>query len=233
MEAAAIAGPAHWEPPTALEERQSGKWRLVHRYHESPVLYPMYRINQLDWLRASSAKETFLQEQDDDGVWHDWMTDQPPYWYAMVAYGNKGAGSVLVLGLGLGLVLRRLSMNPKVESVTICERQPEVIEMVWPQLDLDSRFQLRSEDFFKADWSDTNYDTIIADIWTGKTADRQMQELFLAVFDKVNSQWPDATAWYHGVDEWAKELTKIRREHLVMTHEAKISLLAKMAKQWA
>lgn len=219
-----------WEPPTDLKEVQVGRWRIVHRYQSKPVAYPMYKQGGMDYVRVASAKETFLQQQDDDGVWHDWMTDQPPYWYAMANYGKLASGRVLVLGLGLGLVLRPLAKNSNVESVVVCERQPEVIEMVWEQLNLDGRFELRQGDFFDLDWSGTTFNTVIADIWTGKTADPELQEVFLKAYDKINSQWPTATAWYHSVDPWAKELT--RRKHAHVLTPNRVALLAAMSQEW-
>lgn len=51
-------------------------------------------------------------------------------------------GNVLIGGLGIGFVNQKLMDNPNVTSVTIVEKNQEVIDLVWQHCPKDSRFTL-------------------------------------------------------------------------------------------
>lgn len=101
-----------------------------------------------------------------------WMVDDPLHWIGMQRLGKAAQGSVLVVGLGLGLVVWALGANSKVSHVTVLEREPDVLNLIRPKLvgvnsGTDDRYWLEyiQGDFWSAkDYS--GYDTIILDIWT-------------------------------------------------------------------
>jgi hypothetical protein len=51
-------------------------------------------------------------------------------------------GDVLIGGLGIGFVNQKLMDNPNVTSVTIIEKNQEVIDLVWQHCPKDARFSL-------------------------------------------------------------------------------------------
>ena len=55
-------------------------------------------------------------------------------------------GDVLIGGLGIGFVNQKLMDNPHVTSVTIVEKNQEVIDLVWQHCPKDARFSLVLKD---------------------------------------------------------------------------------------
>jgi hypothetical protein len=74
-------------------------------------------------------------------------------------------GDVLVFGLGLGLVLPPILEKSTVRSVTVIEKEPDVIHLVAPHHQ-DIRLRIECGDAW--DWTPARgkkYDTIYFDIW--------------------------------------------------------------------
>jgi len=188
-----------WQACANLEDRQIGDWRITHTVHE-PGHYPMHRTLGYDFVNVKrTGRITQLQERR--GQWRDWMTDDPLFFYAMQEYAEQARGpAMLVGGLGLGLVLRHLSTRQDIGLVYVIERQQEVIDMVWDQLDLDGRFKLVHQDFFEFDTG--MFDTVLTDFWVGTPADANVQRLFLKTFEHVNTHWTQAKQFYHGLQPW-------------------------------
>lgn len=55
---------------------------------------------------------------------------------------DNASGNVLIGGLGLGFVNHFLINAPNIQSVTIIEKEQEVIDMVWQHCPKDERFEL-------------------------------------------------------------------------------------------
>lgn len=160
-----------------------------------------HRVNRDVSVDLPAYTATSLQEKR-DGAWRDWMTDDPIYWAAMQRYATLAKGTVIVLGLGLGIVLHHLEQNAAVDRVVVVERQPEVIEMVWPTT---PDCELVVGDFFDCmDELPEKADTVIADFWVGSPL--TFIDLFLRTYDAVRGKWPEAQGFYHGVDPWVKAL---------------------------
>lgn len=222
-----------WDCPARIPEGESGSWRVAHLL-KSGGQYPFYGLLGTDFLAMPPHKITALQERRNGG-WHDWMTDDPIYWHMMAVYAAMSKGRILVLGLGLGLVLRHLMQNPRAREVVVVERQPEVIEMVWGKFSLDERFRLEWGDFFDLVGSLGEFDAVIADLWVGKAYEPSFCELFLRTYEAVSETWPNAVSFYHGVDPWAKTLGWLRKAGTYDTipRERKVEVLCEMAWQWS
>jgi len=83
---------------------------------------------------------------------------------------SEARGDVLIAGLGMGLVVLGIQDKPEVTSITIIEKHQEVIELVKPQLALNSKVNIIVNDIF--DFKTTNkYDTIYFDIWNNICTD--------------------------------------------------------------
>lgn len=84
-------------------------------------------------------------------------------------------GDVLIGGLGLGMIILAIQDKPEVKSVTVIEKNQEVIDLVAPQLDFNDKVKIIHDDVFE--WKPERglkYDTIYMDIWG--TIDREVYE---------------------------------------------------------
>lgn len=75
-------------------------------------------------------------------------------------------GDVLIGGLGLGMILLEIQDKEDVHSITVIEKNQEVIDLVGSQLPLNCKVNIICADVFE--WTPepgTRYDTIYMDIW--------------------------------------------------------------------
>lgn len=68
---------------------------------------------------------------EDGGVW---MTDSPQEIFTLAPGIDAARGHVLVGGLGIGYAAQKIADSPRVLSVTVVEKSPEVIALVKPYL---------------------------------------------------------------------------------------------------
>ena len=74
-------------------------------------------------------------------------------------------GDVLVGGLGLGMILLAVQDKEKVRSITVIEKNQDVIDAVYHQLPLNQKVTLIQDDVFT--WKpDRKYDCVYMDIWS-------------------------------------------------------------------
>jgi spermidine synthase len=81
---------------------------------------------------------------------------------------------VLVGGLGLGMVVfGLLARKPRISSLTVLEKNPDVIRLIRPHLPPDPRLVIVQADVFTWKWMSkgTKFDTIYFDIWPSIHAD--------------------------------------------------------------
>lgn len=199
-----------WTAPAELEENQVGEWRITHA-RKAPGFYPMHKTLGCDAVQFKKLGEITLLQERRQRRWRDWMTDDPLFWYAMWEYANRMSGSILIGGLGLGLIIRHLMENMIANKVTVIERQQEVIDLVWNQIAPPSNFNLVKADFFDLpdDLKSQEFDTTLTDFWVGSPHDLEVQSIFLDTFETVNTYWPSAKQLYHGVMPWASALGKL------------------------
>ena len=75
-------------------------------------------------------------------------------------------GNVLIAGLGLGMIILPLLEKPEVKSITVIEKNLDVIKLVHPYLKCDKLTVINADIFeWKPDKS-TKFDCIYFDIWT-------------------------------------------------------------------
>jgi hypothetical protein len=97
-----------------------------------------------------------------------WMTDLPCEMYQMhEELARFARGRVLVGGLGLGIVARMASLNPKVTEVTVVERSPEVCQLVGRYLNHGTRLVPVDLFAFAKELKPDYYQTALLDIWQG------------------------------------------------------------------
>lgn len=148
-------------------------------------------------VNATEVRHARISEQDSartfmfDGVdavppglycqlWVDgelFMTDTPAERRTNRPIVEAARGEVLLGGLGLGLILPPLIVAPEVTSITVVERNPEVLTLVTPSYQIGSAYwadtidayRLHKLRFIEADvftWEpDRRFQTIWFDIW--------------------------------------------------------------------
>lgn len=89
----------------------------------------------------------------------------------MKPFAEKAKGKVLVLGCGMGYFAYLVSLKDEVESVTIIERDPQVVkmfnELILPKFENSSKITVKEEDAlaFMENCEDGAFDYCLADIW--------------------------------------------------------------------
>ncbi len=152
-----------------------GKWELCeHSYApyepfvcNHPVLTPSLReIPQIGYFSEEFTFPAVLE----GGI--EWMTVTPNEAETMKAPIAESHGKVLTLGLGLGYFAFHASQKTNVESVTVVEKDPAVIELfrthILPQFPHKEKIILQQADAF--DFLETAlvpdaFDTVFADLW--------------------------------------------------------------------
>jgi len=71
---------------------------------------------------------------------------------------EKAKGDILIAGLGLGMCHKPLMEKNEVQSVTIVEKNKDVIDLVWEHCDKDERFKLIHDDITTWDPKDNDFD---------------------------------------------------------------------------
>jgi spermidine synthase len=94
------------------------------------------------------------------------MSDTPFEWDTCREFVWQARGDVLIAGLGLGMVLLAVQAKERVTSITVLEKDPDVMALVAPQLPLNSKVRIVQADVFK--WQRSRgqkFDTLWFDIW--------------------------------------------------------------------
>lgn len=148
-----------------------------------------------DWMRLRAMDEpyqaTFLWQDDEV-----WMLDAPSEMNTIEPNAKKAKGKVLTFGLGIGFYVYMALLNDDVESVTIVERSPEVIQLfntvLRPQFPQSKEIKIIQGDAFDYFNEDTlnRYDSVFVDIWQsnedGLEMIERLLEQYLPPFEQVD-----------------------------------------------
>ena len=111
----------------------------------------LYRKFGESWL-------SIMQDTEQEYGEHQWLMP-------------RMSGHVLIAGLGIGMIHIPLLASSDVTSVTIVEKEQDVIDLVWPYCAQDSRFTLVKDDIYTWDPDSTdglpttNWDVGWFDTW--------------------------------------------------------------------
>lgn len=131
------------------------------------------------------------------------MVDDPLHWTGMQELAKHCKGNVITAGLGLGLIVHALANNHTVKSITVVEREPDVIELVKP-LVLDAvngnspEIQIIKGDIFKN--IPTGYDVLILDIWWGRSSAKIYFEM-LQAYSAARAAYPGMKVYIWGLKD--------------------------------
>lgn len=93
-----------------------------------------------------------------------WMTDAEFECRSNFGFVLNARGDVLIAGLGLGLILQPLIDSPKVDSITVIERSPDVITLISPHYP-SSKLAIVEADVHLWTPPKKAFDVIYFDIW--------------------------------------------------------------------
>lgn len=131
------------------------------------------------------------------------MVDDPLQWIGMQEIAKHCKGNVITAGLGLGLIVHALADNPDVKSITVVEREEDVIELVKP-LVLDAvknngkEIQIIKGDIFEN--ITPGYNTIILDIWWGRGSVKIYFEMMEA-YSAIRAAYPGMKVYLWGIKD--------------------------------
>ena len=98
-----------------------------------------------------------------------WMSLNPNEIETMKPFIDKAKGNVLVLGLGMGYVPFMMALKSEVKSVTIIEKDPEIIglfnSLIYPNFKNKEKIKIIEDDAINYVKKQNKYDYIFADLW--------------------------------------------------------------------
>ena len=158
-----------------IPERTLGAWRFGH------AEYQPYEAFVCDDLQVSGDGRVYPQIGYFKETYRypvvyqngrEWMLITPNEIETMREPISASRGRVLTFGLGLGYFAFMASRKREVESVTVVERDPDVIrlfrEIVLPQLPHPEKIEIVCDDAFsyaESSMCKGNYDVIFCDLW--------------------------------------------------------------------
>lgn len=108
-------------------------------------------------------------------------------------------GNVLIAGLGLGMIILPLLEKPEVETITVIEKNQDVIKLVYPYLKSEKLRVINADIFEWKPDKTVKYDSIYFDIWTFITTESlpEIKKLHNKFKNKLNRE--DVNCW---MDSW-------------------------------
>lgn len=96
------------------------------------------------------------------------MTDAPEIFDGYRELFEIAHGDVLIAGLGLGMCIVALEMNPNVRSITIIEKDDEILHLIAQSLMLKGKTIIMHANIFEYSTA-LKFDIIFFDIWLNPT----------------------------------------------------------------
>jgi hypothetical protein len=142
----------------SIPEGHSGDWRVVN-YEARP--------DPLNTIRLGEQGRNYVPGTY-TGLFHGTeliMSDTPDECSDHLDAIHSATGTVLINGLGLGVVLQAVLRNPDVVHVDVVENSADVVTLVAPSYQ-DQRVLVHRADAFDIQWpTDARWDTVWHDIW--------------------------------------------------------------------
>ena len=154
--------------------KATGKYK---RYALKNITYEPYKLFAYDDISLEGDKEnsrigyfdhkfSYLALTEGNNVW---MSLNPNEIETMKPFINKAKGHVLVLGLGMGYVPFMMALKPEVKSITIIEKDPEIIglfnSLIYPNFKNKEKIKIIEDDAINYTRNNNKFDYIFADLW--------------------------------------------------------------------
>lgn len=157
-----------------LPETFRGRWKMGYKTIRAYELFASDDLKTLPDGREIPQIGFFTEDfrapvVEEDG--REWMTVTPSEINTMTRDIQAAFGKVAVFGLGLGYYAFMVSQKPEVRSVTVVERDPEVIslfeEFILPQFPNREKITVRQADAYAyaEQMESEHFDCAYADIW--------------------------------------------------------------------
>lgn len=92
------------------------------------------------------------------------MSDTPMEKETNYSFLEHAHGDVLIGGLGIGMILLAIQDKENIESITVIEKEADIISLVGQQLPLNEKVKILQGDIFEY-VPEQRYHTIYIDIW--------------------------------------------------------------------
>lgn len=153
-----------------IPEGEVGKFSIEHKVMKAGSIMPIVDVRDfiftgqkpMSFVLSEDRKFTYLKEQGDT-----WMSDIPKEQYSQDLLIDKFDGTVLIGGLGLGYIAKRLDARRSVKKIVVVEKSKEVVSLVWKYLNLKKAVLIRDDlfEFVKYAHHDNEFDWCYYDIW--------------------------------------------------------------------
>ena len=154
--------------------KATGKYK---KYALKNITYEPYQLFAYDDISLDGDKEnsrigyfdhkfSYLALTEGNNIW---MSLNPNEIETMKPFIYKAKGNVLVLGLGMGYVPFMMANKPEVKSITIIEKDPEIIglfnTLINPNFKNKEKIKIIEDDAINYTKKNNRYDYIFADLW--------------------------------------------------------------------
>ena len=194
----------NWKSPVShYPEFTKGAVSVTKQYQDPDYHYYCEGVRG-HWFVAYTRTGNVITVLDIDGK--TWMTDEPPFTWSLEYFADQSRGNVLVAGLGLGIVVHQLVNNQQVESITVVEREKDVIKAIKPLLPKDKRIRIVRDDFYIVMEQDSKFrDTVIWDlgVWNQDDQDDEAigrHEMLIMPFLHLQKYGDKSKLFRHGLD---------------------------------
>ena len=168
------------DPKEYLNNEYAKNIKATGRYKKYALKYITYEPYQLfayDDISLDGDKEnshigyfdnkfSYLALTEGNNIW---MSLNPNEIETMKPYINKAKGNVLVLGLGMGYVPFMMAVSPEVKSITIVEKDPEIIalfnSLILPNFKNKEKIKIVEDDAINFVKKNNKFDYLFADLW--------------------------------------------------------------------
>lgn len=120
------------------------------------------------------------------------MSDTPTELIEFSYFAHTAIGRILINGLGLGLVVNALLKKGSVESITVIEKEADVISLVSPHFNDERLTIIHADAFLYQPAQGKKYDYVWHDIWDGICSDN------LKEMTKLKRKYGRRTVEYQG-----------------------------------
>lgn len=142
-----------------LEDRQEGRFKLERFSITEKNNSIRNTLPYGDYVRLMGHGECVMSDTP--------MEKRTNQWFIQNAHGD-----VFIAGLGIGLIVLPIQEKEEVKSITILEKNKEVIEMVGKQLPLNEKVKIVEGDVFDYAFpKGTKFDCLYFDIWNYVNSD--------------------------------------------------------------
>ena len=154
--------------------KTTGKYK---KYALKNITYEPYQLFAYDDISLDGDKEnsrigyfdhkfSYLALTEGNNIW---MSLNPNEIETMKPFINKARGNVLVLGLGMGYVPFMMANKSEVKSITIIEKDPEIIglfhSLILPSFKSKEKIKIIEDDAINYVRKNSRFDYIFADLW--------------------------------------------------------------------